>query len=611
MFVRVFLFAFFLCGFSAHAKIQTQPTEVISATPLTPFSERSGQWPIDEIQAEGSANFPVRSTSDVFNSVPGVQARLEGSPTLSIRGSAQADRVLKLFEGIPLNLADGIGASELFLPKESIGTIRLIKGPASVFYGASAMSGAVDHRQRLFERPGVRLTAADDTGVPGAFGAFGVVPSRFGQMTAYYETAPNRFYYDSVSGLGTGRRDHNSTETIRATAVTDFKLGSKIRVKPVLLVARARGRTPGALNFPSKDHFERTGSLVGADVSVPVREADQLNLKIADIRQWGAFGGASGESSSTTARTSLAADARTQIFGGTFMRTFGDFKLDAVGSSGFLPGTSYNAATFEAGQSYEVPLGGAFGLQPSYRYQPATGALTKALGLLRGDAGHRSWLTYSEGFRPPSLSDRFANDPQFKGNPGLQPERSRGVEAGFSLERGRRYAGFLEGLAVEGSVYHTLYDNLFDTASLGGNVTRKVNSGRAHASGFEAQVGCGHSIWNLGAGYGFLDAKNDDTGETLRLSPKHQVVLSAGAQLGPALFEVTYTYWSPYVDRAISGALVELPGWSTWDLGARTIGLNSWEIRAGVLNLFDVPRELTLGYPEPQRRFYASALRYF
>jgi outer membrane receptor protein involved in Fe transport len=614
MFLRlsISLLSIVLASLSASADIQTQPTEVISASPLTPFSERAGLWPVQEIQAEGAANFPVRATSDFFNSNPGVQARQEGSPTLSIRGSAQADRVLKLFEGIPLNLADGIGASDLFLPKESIGTLRLIKGPASVFYGGSAMSGAVDHQQRLFDKPAVRFSIADDSGLPGMASLFGVAPTRAGQFTVFGETAPNRIAYDSVSGYGSGRRDHNSTETLRTTAISDFKIGAKTRVKPILLLAQAKGKTPGSLSHPSLNTFDRIGSLAGVDVSYPLGESDELAFRISDVRQWGTYDrGTTSESGSTTTRTALTADTRTRVFGRTLMRTFADLKWDSVISSGFFSDSSHNASTFEVGQSYEIPLGIVLNLQPAYRYRPATGDFTKAVGLVRADNAHRTWLTYSEGFRPPSLSDRFATMSTFKGNPDLQPERSRSAEAGVSLENGRRYGGFLDGFAFEGSAYHTLYDNLFDTRSLGGNVTQKINTGRAHASGFEAQVGYGRSIWNFGAGYGHLDAKNDDNGETLRLSPKHQVVLTAGAQLGPALFEVTNTHWSPYYDRTTSGALQQMPGWSTFDFGVRTIGLNSWEIRAGVFNLFDVPRELTVAYPEPQRRLYASALRYF
>ena len=87
---------------------------------------------------------------------------------------------------------------------------------------------------------------------------------------------------------------------------------------------------------------------------------------------------------------------------------------------------------------------------------------------------------------------------------------------------------------------------------------------------------------------------------------------SVSQQLGPVIIEARETLWSEFYDRDPSTSqLRTLPSWNTFDFEFHTIGLTDWEFRGGVLNLFDRPRELTIGYPEPQRRFYASALRSF
>ena len=87
--------------------------------------------------------------------------------------------------------------------------------------------------------------------------------------------------------------------------------------------------------------------------------------------------------------------------------------------------------------------------------------------------------------------------------------------------------------------------------------------------------------------------------------------MSLSNAIGPAVIELKETIWSPYIDKDLANVTHELSGWQTTDLNIRTLGMTDWEIRGGILNLFDRSRELTYGYPEEQRRFYLSALRFF
>ena len=77
-----------------------------------------------------------------------------------------------------------------------------------------------------------------------------------------------------------------------------------------------------------------------------------------------------------------------------------------------------------------------------------------------------------------------------------------------------------------------------------------------------------------------------------------------------AAFHVGNSCSTAFYDREFGATqLRELPGVNLMDLNIRSLGLTEWEFKAGVLNLFDRPHEYTVGYPEPQRTFYVSALK--
>lgn len=569
----------------AIGEIQNQSTDTIVANPVSIFSDRAALWPVYDIK---NANTENQTLTETYNDVPGFQARQNGSPTLAIRGSSSADRVLRLYEGIPINLGDGLGGSELFLPEEQIGSIRAIKGAGSVFYGSSAMAGAVDHRTRVFERPSLRLSYSDFNGHIGARSLFGVAPFSHAQLSAFYRRDP-------------GSRDHSASETSRATALADFARDG-LHVKPVLLIAHAIGETPGSLQAPAISSYDNLGVLSGVELSKPVSENNRFGFRLSDVRQWGVFDRNTAiESSSLSTRSTLSLDDDAQVSPFLLMRTFLDLRLDHLQAS-YLGASGFDQSKLEAGEILEWAISPELSLQPGLRYRSDAGEFIKTLGLVRSDAGGKQWLTYSEGFREASLSDRFAKVSYFQGNPSLQPEKSGSLETGFTYTENHVFT-------LGSSLFLTRYENLFDTVSLSPEVSSKINSGRATASGAELNASYELGRETLAASYAYLDSKNDSSSEPLRLAPRHQIAMSLAHTDRNWTTEIKTTHWSAFYDRdTTNNALRELPSWITWDLCVRSVHLANWEITGGILNIFDRPRELTIGYPEPQRRFYASAL---
>ena len=599
----------------ARAQIQNEPTEVITSPPPATFSERAGLWPTETLGQDAFTNDKT-SLTDRWNTVPAVQAREAGSPTLSIRGSAQADRVLQLFDGAPLNMADGIGASRLLVPTEVMSNVSLIKGPASVFYGNSAMAGAVDHRLRYFDRPTLDGSLGDAGGEFGDRHVALIIPVNkndkpIAQFSFLSERDPGNFLYQSTTSPQAGRRDHNLQDLKRATASTDFEFGEGWNFSSRFVAADGEGESPGSLYFPTSSSYDQTALLATVQLSKKISASTLASLRLTDTRIWGLYdANTTVQSTSFVSRTSLFADLNTRLGDSFLLRTFGDLATDQLAAS-YVASSRYFEHDADLGQTLQISVSPELSLQPSYRYQSRFGQIFKAFAAILAKGQTTSSFKLSEGFRAPSLSDRFGNYSTFIANPALKPEKSWTAELGTEFESGHRYGGFLEGFGAKGSIFYTSFNDLVDTQTNGAIFT-KVNSGEAKSQGGEASAAYGFHVWMVSVNYSYLDSKNLTANEPLRLSPKHEASLSIAQLFGPILIEAKETLWSSFYDRdPSSGLLKELPSWQTFDLSVRTLALTHWEFRAGALNLFDQARELTYGYPEPQRRFYASAARSF
>ncbi|MEK7357649.1 MAG: TonB-dependent receptor plug domain-containing protein, partial [Bdellovibrionota bacterium] len=318
----------------ASAQIQNQPVEIVEATPLSSFSERSGTWPSQEIPEE-RLTIDRSDFSERLNAIPGLQARANGSPVFSIRGSGQADRTLRLFEGLPLNMADGVGASEFLLPVEAIGSLSLIKGPASVFYGGSAMAGALDHRMRFYERNALRLSGSEEGKALGPRSLFGaaVLPGgstlERGQVTLFHERNPGRFPFTSTSTTQSGRRENNASDLSRATLAADAKAGP-VTLRLRGLAAKSVGETPGSLHAPLNSSFDTTVELASLEARRDFESGDFLSLRATDSRLWGLYDRDTAfQSTSFSSRSSLSVDSRTNV-AGSGLRTFGDLITQTI-----------------------------------------------------------------------------------------------------------------------------------------------------------------------------------------------------------------------------------------------------------------------------------------
>lgn len=286
------VFAVIFINFCASANNSDQENrereDLVIAPRLEPFSQRSGAWPHQlKIPLEGSQH--LSNWWDDSRGEPGVDSRSQGLPAISIRGSVKGDRTLMMLDGIPLNLSDGLGPNELLIPYEIIGSTDFFKGPASVFYGRSALGGAINNKTQINSRPqakvGINSLGQKSANISAPYS----LKSTIGQISLSREADPGNFHYRVKSNGLEGQRSHNNSDKQSYTWVSESKIGSW-QMKQVGVYAAKRGEYPGRLdsspniNTSPNGTFDRQAELLGISFSRALEDLSSMSWTVAGIR---------------------------------------------------------------------------------------------------------------------------------------------------------------------------------------------------------------------------------------------------------------------------------------------------------------------------------------
>jgi vitamin B12 transporter len=210
-----------------------------------------------------------------------------------------------------------------------------------------------------------------------------------------------------------------------------------------------------------------------------------------------------------------------------------------------------------------------------------------AWGLELGD-GWRARASWGQGFRAPNTNELYSPGfgGRFAGNPDLDPERSRSLEAGLAWAGGRG--------GLELSAYRSRVAGLIAFA---GPLFNATNINRARLEGVELE-----GRWRLGAvglrGHvGWQRAENAATGAALLRRAPRKAALGVDVPAGEALrFGLDLTAASRRQD--FDGPL---GGYARLDLRAEADLGAEWSLRARIENLLDRPYTLASGFATPGR----------
>ena len=398
----------------------------------------------DELRAQG-----ITRVADALRLVPG--AVLMGSgpvgshTSLFLRGG-NSNYVRVLVDGVAINDAGG-SFDFASLTTDNIDRIEIVRGPASVLYGADAVTGVV----QIFTRDG-RGPARVHALVGG--GSYGTVHAELGMSGG-----DARVGYSLFGG-------HQATDGILPfnNKFTDDVLSAALRFKPdarsdIHLAARW---SSSVYHYPTKsdgtvaDHnAEQTDHRLVLSADASRRLSDRVDVRLSvgsneflprsndgpdtpgdTLGFYGYFARATRTHRTADARVNLRYDARSVLTVGTELvvdhETSSSLSLSQYGPfPGTFEASRHNSAVYaqllgDASNRWSYQVGGrleqnsAFGAFQTLRVGVAY--LVSPMLRLRASTG--------TAFNAPSFFENFATG-YTVGNPSLQPEQSRSAELGI------------------------------------------------------------------------------------------------------------------------------------------------------------------------------------
>jgi iron complex outermembrane receptor protein len=570
----------------------------------------------------------AKGVAELVATAPGVAVNDYGGlgrlATASIRGS-NADGVLVLLDGLPLNTSFGGGVDLSSIPRGWIDRIEVVRGMEGAHYGAGALGGVVNVVTRR-AAPGAWSAEA----VGGSFRTVGASADRAlrvgdggGLLLALaFDGSRGEFPYDydaaetdPTNSLEDRTRAHNGSARGGALAKLSVPLGP-VRLDTVAEVSGGRRELPPEKGHDadgSRDWQEDARGLLAVRAVVPgpapgmslagkgLFRLDALDTRLASLggvvrRQRG--GAASGGSEAL------------------LDHAFGMLRVDASAGSEWLDaddaGGRHRRATLAAGVSDELRLArGRVRIAPAVRYDRtgefdgASGKLGVAVALAgplsaRASAGRT--------FRAPSFAELYLQQGLAQPNPELRSETGTGADASLVVDAP---AGMV---SVGG--HATRYQDLivWETASFGR--LKPFNTGEALVAGVEAEAASapirGLAGVSLSTAYTWLFTRNlrgpeGIAGKDLPRRPRHRLYARAGFAPGAVAAHLEAHFvgqqWEdPRNVNAVDAALLWNAGTSVTLDRARSVAL-ALEVR----NIFDDrTAEDPLGNPMPGRMVLVS-----
>ncbi len=595
-----------------------QPIEISATEDQDAFSQRAKELRRSTTSAE-ILEPEIRPIQDALNEIPGVVGSSSGSPVISIRGSSNLSRVLGLWNGVSLNLADPFGMNTLLLPREALQDMDVIRNPTGTAFGSGATGGMLSFTSRAFDRSAARLQVGS-FGTRSVFAAAPVLKKtnqQSLQVTAFHEHSDGNYDFQVPRLQQSGARQRNDSSVFRTTLTGSQGFGEGWKVFENFVYGKQMGSVPGLISGTGAGVTSTVlnegwlGAITVEKIITP-RWETSFRSNLTQMKNWNVYQSATpspGSSTSQRLSHSLSvrqneSDANIEYFVDS---NYSEYKTESTNN------LLYTRHEPETGALAHIQMEGDWTLSPGLRYLPQYGRIIKSASFHQvrptGNTSDFVFVNYSEGFTSPNLSVLYEGGAFVDPNPSLKPEESQMTEIGFQHRPALISTKWTEDLAYGLSVYRTIYSNILISQPNASGKYQTVNQNNANIYGIEAELGWKFSNLSWLAQYAYTDSTDETGNRPVPRVPRNHGSLATTAAFGPAVFEVKGVYMGPY--QLGTTTRTEFEPTTTWDFTVRTLGLSDWSIRGGVLNLFDQPREWSLGFPEQQRRFFASVERQF
>ena len=519
------------------------------------------------------------------------------SSTVFLRG-ANSNQTLVLIDGVRV-ASTGQGVFDFaHLPLDQIERIEIVRGPRAAFWGSDAIGGVIHIFTRKLEAFALRAEAGS-YGLRGGSVSLGTPAdgdSRFGvtlgyeRLRGFSATNPDNFF--SFNPDDDGYRNRNFS--LRGSTPLGTQTLGISAIHTDAVVQFDAGMPPYGIDAPSTAARNSSG---GLSLTGPITSNWSQALTLGEAREnldTPAFG-----SRSASRRTSLDwvntldnVASGTLTFGGNWQREHGtsisafsinpdgvEYARTQTNAAGFLGyGVAFGSQRIELAVRHDAnsQFGGATTGNAAWGWQISNIAKVRA-----------SW---GQGFRAPNFNELYSPGffGLFAGNPALQPERSRSIEAGLEFKPAAAHTFTV-------SLWRTRVSNLI---AFDGPNFEAINIARADLDGAEVGYRYRAGQWSAGTSITVQNPRAADTGEPLLRRPKRKLAVDLRYDFGNG------------VDLAIDGLAasarkdfgeVNLHSYALLNLAMGWNFSPAWRLEGRLGNLFDERYELAHGYNTPGR----------
>ena len=551
------------------------------------------------------------SVPELLRKVPGVSLTNNGGPgkntSLFMRGT-ESDHVLVLIDGIKAGSVSSGGAALQDLPLELIERIEVVRGPRSSLYGSEAIGGVIQIFTRKGTGAGIKPFFSAGYGTHDSYsGSAGITG---GDGSGWYSLGLSGLDTDGINVKPIGaygyEDDADGYRNLSVALSGGYRFANGLELDANLLQAKSHNDYDAVAydwglmrNVGFRANADGESRVIGTRARFAPLEPWRVTLQAgrsedkSDAELDGAF-----YSRFDSRRDSASWQNDLSLAPGHTLTLGADYQHDEVNSSNaYAEDSRDNKGAFvqylgEVGRhDWQLSLrrddNEQFGKHDTgnigYGY-----ALTDWL---------RATLSYGTAFKAPTFNELYYIDPWYLGNPDLDAETSKSLEASLAGQHGWGH------WAV--NAFRTEVEDLiaYDSASLG-----PINVAEARIRGVELLLGSQLLGWDWNANYTLMEPENRSSGvndgNELARRAKQLFNLDLDRRLGDFSVGASLHAEGQRFDDLKNQK--ELSGYATLDLRGEYRIDPEWRLQTRIANLLDADYETAEGYNQPGQAVYLT-----
>ncbi len=598
---------------------------VVSAS-ATPVEAREVGSAVTVITADQIERQQTRSLADALRKVPGIALSRSG-PTGSqtqvrIRG-AESNHTLVLIDGVELN--DPSGASEFDFGNmlaSDVDRVEILRGPQSALYGSEAIGGVINIITKRGKGPISGTLSAEG----GSFETARLYGNAQGGGEWYNFSVGGTFFRTNGVSVapedeGNSERDGNENKTLNVkfglTPLDNLEIDlfgrlveSTIETDPQPFVAGVIGTVDGN---EETEALQRTGRVrvkyslfdgMWEHIASAAYNTDQ-----ADSLTNGAVNFSSkGEKTRLDYQSNLFLETPEFADASHTLTVLVEREIDAQTTASAFGGSDLEITNYGVVGEYRVSLFDRLFLSGSVRHDfneifanETTYRATAAY--LLAETGTRFHASFGTGVKNPTLFELFGFGPNFRPNPDLQPEKSRGWDIGVEQSL------WDDRIVVDLTYFNNRITDLIDGAGQFAINLPGVTKTQGIEVSLNAEVLDGLTL----AGQYTYTLAEDPDGTRLVRRPRHTGSINAGYKFldGKATVDLGVGYNGDQQDFQFSNffasrTMVTLDSYVKADVTASYKATDRVEIFGRIENALDQDYQDVFGFSNPGIGAYAG-----